>query len=89
MAPQYRNPAKHLTWPDINHCALSHAIFTWLSTAGAKVVWVRPFFVILFPLFPVLFMSLSVFLPISLSYSLSKGLADCGCSLEERKGDGS
>ncbi len=55
---QYSNPAKHLTWPDINHCALSHAIFTWLSTAGAGVVWVRPFFVILLPLFPVLFQSL-------------------------------
>lgn len=59
MDLQHRNPAEHLTWPDINHCALSHAIFTWLSTAGAGVVWVWQFFVSLFPLFQVLFQALS------------------------------
>lgn len=50
----YNKPAsltKNLTLADINHCVLSHAIFTLLSTAGAKVAWVHLFLCILLPLF--------------------------------------
>lgn len=36
---QSSSPTGNLTWPDINHCALSHLIFTRLSTVGAEVVW--------------------------------------------------